>query len=73
MKRIWRKLKNFLREHLDYQNGKLRHITRMFDRGIISLSLEDWNSLTPFQQMSIMIITDEIVKFRSVKDSFLTY
>lgn len=68
-----KKLKNFLRKHLDYKNGKLCHITRMFDRGIISLSLDDWNGLTPFQQTSIIIITDEIVKFRSNKDSFLIY
>lgn len=62
-----------MRKVLDYETGDLNHITRMFDRGIISLSLDDWNSLTPYQQMSMIIITDEIVKFRSKKDSFLTY
>lgn len=73
MKKILKKLKIFLRKVLDYETGDLNHITRMFDRGIISLSLDDWNSLTPYQQMSMIIITDEIVKFRSCKDSFLTY
>lgn len=73
MKKILKKLKTFLRKVLDYETGDLNHITRMFDRGIISLSLDDWNSLTPYQQMSMIIITDEIVKFRSCKDSFLTY
>lgn len=73
MKKILKKLKTFLRKVLDYETGDLNHITRMFDRGIISLSLDDWNSLTPYQQMSMIIITDEIVKFRSKKDSFLTY
>lgn len=73
MKKILKKLKTFLRKVLDYETGDLNHITRMFDRGIISLSLDDWNSLTPYQQMSMIIITDEIVKFRSNKDSFLTY
>lgn len=73
MEKILKKLKTFLRKVLDYETGDLNHITRMFDRGIISLSLDDWNSLTPYQQMSMIIITDEIVKFRSCKDSFLTY
>jgi len=45
----------------------------MFDRGIINLTLEEYNNLTPFQQLAITVITDEIVRFRSNKNSFLTY
>jgi len=58
---------------LNYKTGKLCHITRMFDRGIIQLSLDDYMDLNRFQQMAIIIITDEIGKFRSSKNSFLTY
>ena len=45
----------------------------MFDRGIITLTLEDYNNLTPYQRLAIMIITDEIRRFRSDKNTFLTY
>ena len=45
----------------------------MFDRGIITLTLEDYNNLTPYQRLAIMVITDEIVRFRSNKNTFLTY
>lgn len=45
----------------------------MFDRGIIQLSLDDYMDLNRFQQMAIIIITDEIGNFRSNKNSFLTY
>ncbi|MBP5699427.1 MAG: hypothetical protein J6W71_01070 [Methanobrevibacter sp.] len=58
---------------MNYKNGKLCHITRMFDRGIITLSLDDYNNLTHFQQLALVIITDEIIQFRSNKNTFLTY
>ena len=45
----------------------------MFDRGIITLSLDDYNNLTHFQQLALVIITDEIIQFRSNKNTFLTY
>ena len=64
---------DFLKEHLNYKTGKLCHITRMFDRGIITLTLEDYNNLTHFQQLAVMVITDEIIRFRSDKNTFLTF
>jgi len=45
----------------------------MFDRGIITLTLEDYNRLTHFQKLAIIVITDEIMKFRSNKNTFLTF
>ena len=68
-----RNCNDFLKEHLNYKTGKLCHITRMFDRGIITLSLDDYNNLNRFQQVAILVITDEIRRFRSNKNTFLTY
>jgi len=45
----------------------------MFDRGIITLTLDEYNDLTPYQQLALAVITDEITRFRSSKNSFLTY
>ena len=45
----------------------------MFDRGIISLNYDDWYDLTRYQQIAITIITDEIIRFRNNKNTFLTY
>ena len=68
-----KKQDSFLKKHLNYKNGKLCHITRMFDRGIISLNYDDWYDLNHYQQMAITIITDEIIRFRNNKNTFLTY
>ena len=68
-----KKYNDFLRECLNYKEGKLCHITRMFDRGIITLGFDDYYDLTRFQQLAIIIVTDEIRKFRASKNTFLTY
>ena len=45
-------LKTFLSKTLNYETGELSHLTKMFDRGIISLSLDDYKKSTPYQQLA---------------------
>lgn len=36
----------------------------MFDRGMITLSLDDYSALSPFQVMAFNIVEQEIRRFR---------
>ena len=45
----------------------------MFDRGIISLTLEDYKRATPYQQLAWAIMTDEIIRFRHSMKPFAVY
>ena len=61
----------FLSEVLDYEKGALGHITRMVDSGILSLSMEDYKSLSRFQIIAFDVIGQEIIKWRSKKKGIL--
>jgi len=62
-----------LSKALNYETGELSHLTKMFDQGIISLSLEDYKKSTPFQQLAWAVITKEIIDFRLKQKPFAIY
>ena len=73
MRQILKMLKTFLSKTLNYETGGLSHLTKMFDRGIISLSLDDYKKSTPYQQLAWAVITNEIIKFRAGQKPFAVY
>ena len=68
-----KRLKTFLSKTLNYETGELSHLTKMFDRGIISLSLDDYKKSTPYQLLAWSVITNEIIKFRAGQKPFAVY
>ena len=58
---------------MNYETGELNHLTRMFDRGVISLSLDDYKKCTPYQQLAWAVITKEIIDFRAKQKPFAVY
>ena len=73
MRQILKRLKTFLSKTLNYETGELSHLTKMFDRGIISLSLDDYKKSTPYQLLAWSVITNEIIKFRAGQKPFAVY
>lgn len=61
----------FLSKLLDYETGKLGHITRMVDSGILQLDMNDYKDLTRYQIIAFDVIGQEIIKWRSKKKGIL--
>ena len=63
----------FLSDNLEYEHGKLAYITRMFDQGLISLTLNEFNNLTPYQKLALSVISEEIIRFRKNSKPFVVF
>lgn len=49
---------------LDYDRGRLRHLTHFVDSGFLSISLDDYKNATFFQILAWITIHDCIRKWR---------
>lgn len=70
LKRIWN---YFLNRMLNYENGQYNHITHFYDKGLISLSLSDYKSLTSLQRNVFIWINNECMRFRNDNKAFLVF
>lgn len=59
-------------EVLDYENGKLGHITRFVDLGFLQISLDDYRNATPFQLLAWWVIDFQIRKWKSKHEPLVT-
>lgn len=73
MRKHWMWLVPFLSENLEYERGQLAYITRMFDQGLISLTLNEFNNLTPYQKLALSVISEEIIRFRKNSKPFVIF
>lgn len=59
-------------EVLDYERGRLGHITRFVDSGFLTITLDDYKDATPFQLQAWAIIDFQIRKWRSKHEPLVT-
>lgn len=60
-------------KRLDYEKGELGYITRWVDRGFLSITLDDYKEMSPFQVMAFRVIDHEIMKWRNNQKPIVTY
>jgi hypothetical protein len=54
----------FLKKHLNFENGKLEHITRKYCAELLLLDQKDLNNRLVFVQLAFKVINNEVLHYK---------